>query len=48
MTILAIDQLPAELLNDENTKEKKNFVLFKFRVFVINPFRVRTTATLLV
>ena len=24
--------------NDENTKEKKNFVLYKFRVFVISPF----------
>jgi len=25
-------------LNDENTKEKKNFVLSNFRVFVINLF----------
>jgi len=24
--------------NDENTKEKKTFVLFNFRVFVTNPF----------
>ena len=27
--------------NDENTKEKKNFVLSKFRAFVINPFGFR-------
>jgi len=27
--------------NDENTKEKKNFVLSRFRVFVINPLWLR-------
>jgi len=27
--------------NDENTKGKKNFVLSRFRVFVINPFGFR-------